>query len=90
MEPRVLQRIPASVHEEPQVNERSDMKPTNPNHMHIGGDGKHPFQKSFSNSRPMAKTFGVKSKPGGEGKLISANASMRTKPKGGMTGPGEA
>jgi hypothetical protein len=68
------------------------MKPSNPNHMHIGGDGKHPFPKPFAqgNSRPLAHTVGVKNKPGGEGKMESANASMRKKPKGGMTGPGEA
>lgn len=64
------------------------MKPSHPNHMHIGD--KSPFPSSHTNSRPSARMVGVKSKPGGEGKQQSANANMRKKPKGGMTGPGEA
>jgi hypothetical protein len=68
------------------------MKPSNPNNMHIGGDGKHPFPKPFSqgNHRVFSKMVGVKTNPGGEGKLESANASMKKKSKGGMRGPGEA
>lgn len=64
------------------------MKPSQPNNMHIGGDGKHPFSKSWSNSKPSAKTVGVGPKPGGEGDKISANAAMKKKSP--MQGPGKA
>lgn len=77
------------------------MKPTFTNNMHItkggrttptGKNGIHPFPLPMSggNSRPLAKMVGIGQKPGGNGDKISANAAMRTRPKGGMTGPGEA
>ena len=64
------------------------MKPSQATNMHIGGDGKHPFQKTFTNSKPLAKTVGVGPKPGGEGDKVSANAAMKKKSP--MQGPGKA
>ncbi len=56
--------------------------------MHIGGDGKHPFQKHFTGHKAFAKTVGVNGNPGGEGDKISANAAMKRKSP--MQGPGKA
>jgi hypothetical protein len=65
------------------------MKPSQPNNMHLGGDGKHPFAKSWKNSRPTAKMVGVFPPPGGEGKLASANANIK-RSLGPLNGPGKA
>ena len=67
------------------------MKPSQPANNHLTPQ-KHPFhvEGGWKNSRPMAKTVGVGSRPGGEGNLESANAAMTKRSKGGMMGPGEA
>lgn len=62
------------------------MKPSIKNSVHLPNE-KHPFANSWTNSRPLAKTVGVETNPGGKGNGQSANAAMKTKTK--LNGPGK-